>query len=64
MDDFELELSEAYSDRMCELCELHILGCSRNTIHYQCEGSRCDEAIEYLKEDLGFNEDETMFPIF
>lgn len=64
MDDFELAISEAHSDRMCELCEFHILGCSRNTIHYQCEGSHCDEAIEYLKEDLGIDEDEKLFPIF
>ena len=64
MDDFELELSEIHSERMCELCELHVLGCSRNTIHYQCEGSRCDEAIEYLKEDLGLDEYEKLFPIY
>lgn len=41
-----------HQDRMCELCELYILGCSHNTIHYQCEGSRCDVAVDYIMEEL------------
>jgi len=65
MTDEDLELAEEHQERMCELCELHILGCSRNTIHFQCEGSRCDEAIEYLKDELEEEEnDKKFFPIY
>lgn len=41
-----------HQDRMCQLCELHILGCSHNTSTYQCEGCRCDSAIDYIMEEL------------
>ena len=41
-----------HQDRMCELCELNILGCSHNTSTYQCEGSKCDVAIDYMMEEL------------
>lgn len=52
MNDKELALAEKHQERMCDLCERYILGCSHNTIHFQCEGSRCDQALEYLVEDL------------
>ena len=41
-----------HQDRMCELCELHILGCCHNSSTYQCEGSKCDVAIDYMMEEL------------
>jgi len=64
-DDAKGELAEEHQERMCNLCELHILGCSSNSVNYQCEGSRCDEAIEYLIDDLEDERLETeMFPIY
>lgn len=40
-------------ERMCELCELYVYGCTMNTNQYNlCEGARCDEAMEYLEEEL------------
>lgn len=50
--DEDSELAEEYSERMCGLCETHILGCASMTSHFMCEGRYCDEAIEYLKDDL------------
>ena len=50
----ELEtLTDTQQTRLCELCELYVY-CQRvNTDpHNLCEGSRCDEAIEYLEEEL------------
>lgn len=41
-----------HQDRMCELCERYILGCSHNTITFQCEGSKCDVALDYIMEEL------------
>ena len=39
-------------NRMCELCELYILGCCHNSSTFQCEGSKCDVAIDYIMEEL------------
>ena len=52
MNDKEKALAELHQERMCDLCERHILGCSSNSSTYQCEGSRCDQALDYLIEDL------------
>ena len=41
-----------HQDRMCELCELYILGCSHNTSTFQCEGSKCEVALDYIMEEL------------
>lgn len=38
--------------RMCELCELHILGCSHMSSTYMCEGSKCHVAIDYIMDEL------------
>lgn len=37
---------------MCRLCEVNIIGGSCNTQHYQCEGSHCNQAMEYLIDHL------------
>ena len=54
-------LTDEQQDRMCELCELHIIGGRHNTYHYQCEGSHCDKAFDYLLEDVD-NEDYDALP--
>jgi hypothetical protein len=47
------DLMELHQERMCELCEDCVYGHKVNTgEHNLCEGSRCDEALEYLKEEL------------
>ena len=38
-------------EHICEMCEICILGCKRSTSTFQCEGSRCEEAIEMFLED-------------
>lgn len=38
-------------DEVCNMCEELILGCSRNTWYFQCEGGRCEEAIDMFVED-------------
>jgi len=51
-DDAMQYVIDKHQERMCELCELHILGCSHNTSTYQCEGCRCDSAIDYIMDEL------------
>ncbi len=51
------DLTSAQQKRMCELCELHILGCSSNSLTFLCEGSRCDEAIELLQAEIDDNKE-------
>lgn len=47
------ELMEIHQERMCKLCQDCIFGQTMNTNQYNlCEGSKCDEAIEYLIEKL------------
>lgn len=46
------ELMEEHQERLCELCELYILGCCSNSSTFLCEGAYCDQAVEYLKEEL------------
>lgn len=51
----ELDIDNLTSDqqnRMCELCELRILGCKHSTSTFLCEGSRCEDAFEYLIDDI------------
>jgi len=48
----EIEEKEFDQERMCELCELHILGCSSSTSTFQCEGSNCDDAEEIYIEEV------------
>jgi len=65
MTDEDLALAEKHQERMCQLCELYILGCSHNTIHFQCEGSRCSDALDYLVEELEQERlDEGFFPTY
>jgi len=45
-------LTDDQQERMCELCELNIIECCSNSSTFQCEGCRCDEALEYLIENL------------
>lgn len=48
----EVEEKEFNQERMCELCEIHILGCGHSTSTFQCEGCSCDEAEEYYIEEV------------
>ena len=41
---------------MCDLCEINILGCKSSTSTFQCEGSRCEDAREYINEYIEDNE--------
>lgn len=51
MDD--TELMEIHQERMCELCQDCVFGQRMNTNQYNlCEGSKCDEALDYLKDEL------------
>lgn len=51
MDDSEL--MEIHQERMCELCQDCVFGQRMNTNQYNlCEGSKCDEALDYLKDEL------------
>lgn len=52
MNDEDRLLAEEHQERMCDLCERHILGCKHSTLTFLCEGSRCEDAIEYLKDAL------------
>lgn len=52
MDETDFKLAEEHQERMCDLCERHILGCKSSTSTFLCEGSRCEDAIEYLKDAL------------
>ncbi len=45
-------LTDSQQERMCELCKICIFDGSVNTNQYNlCEGSRCDQAIEYLQDE-------------
>lgn len=44
------ELFDDYGDNICSMCEKYILGCSRMSYHYMCEGSRCEDAIDFFKD--------------
>ena len=47
------DLKELHQERMCDLCSDCFFEGSVNTNQYNlCEGSRCDYAVELLKEEL------------
>lgn len=51
MDD--ADLMEKHQERMCELCEECVYGHKVNTgPHNLCEGSQCETALVYLKDEL------------
>ena len=45
----DLNLFDEYGDKICEMCEVHILGCKRMSYHFMCEGSRCEDAHEMFE---------------
>lgn len=45
-------LNDKQQQRMCELCEDHIIGGSSCSQMFLCEGSFCEEALEYLIDDI------------
>lgn len=50
------ELTDEQQERMCEICQDCIFGYKVNTgYHNLCEGSRCEDALEYFMEE--FNEE-------
>jgi hypothetical protein len=47
------DLTDAQQTRMCDLCKDCLFDGSVNTNQYNlCEGSRCEDAIEYLQDEL------------
>lgn len=46
------DFAEYHQERLCDLCERHILGCKSMTATFQCEGTRCEDAIQYLRDIL------------
>ena len=47
------DLTDEQQERMCDICQDCIFGRTMNTNQYnQCEGSHCDEAWEYYKEEI------------
>ena len=50
-------LTDEQQWRMCKLCETYIIDGSSNSQHFQCEGTLCDRAIEYLIEEIEDDED-------
>ena len=49
----ELEdVTDDQQERMCELCEHHIICGSSNTYHFQCEGRYCEQALDLLIEEM------------
>ena len=44
-------IQERHQEEICKHCEQFILGQSSNSIHFQCEGSRCEQATEMFYED-------------
>lgn len=52
MNEEKRKLAEEHQERMCDLCERKILGCSSMSATFMCEGSRCEDAIELLIEEL------------
>ena len=45
-------ITDEQQERMCELCEELILECCSSSSTFQCEGSQCDRAFEYLVDDM------------
>lgn len=48
----QIRLAEEHQERMCDLCERNILGCKSMTSTFLCEGSRCEDAVVLLQEEL------------
>jgi hypothetical protein len=47
------DLMEMHQERMCDLCSDCFFEGSVNSNQYNlCEGSKCDDAVELLKEEL------------
>lgn len=46
------DITDDHQERMCELCERYILGCKHSTATFLCEGTRCEDAKDYLLEEL------------
>lgn len=46
------DLSDKQQERMCVLCEEHICGSRSDSKGNMCEGRWCDQAIEYLTEEI------------
>lgn len=46
------ELTDEQQERMCVLCEEHICGSRCDSKGNMCEGRWCDQAIDYLNDDL------------
>jgi len=52
------DLMDLHQKRMCEICEDCVFGHKVNTgPHNLCEGSRCDSALDLLKDELSEEKD-------
>jgi len=46
-----MDITKIYDqDEICELCELEILDCKHSTSIFLCEGSRCEDAVDFILE--------------
>lgn len=53
------DLTDEQQDRMCDLCSnCFFEGSANSNQHTLCEGSRCDDAVELLEEELQVEMDE------
>ena len=47
-------MREETQERMCELCEAHIIEGNSVTQHFMCEGRFCEDAFELLQDDKDY----------
>jgi len=47
------DLTDAQQEILCKICSYHLYDCSVNTgPHNLCEGSRCEEAMDYYLDEI------------
>ena len=44
-------IDNADQEEICRMCEEDILGCSRMSVHFMCEGCSCEEANDIIIEN-------------
>lgn len=52
-------LTDAEQTRLCELCEEYVIDGSAISSTFMCEGSFCESALPYLKEELEEKNDDS-----
>ncbi|OED34246.1 hypothetical protein AB832_07770 [Flavobacteriaceae bacterium (ex Bugula neritina AB1)] len=49
---YKQKFCEELQEDICNYCEIHILGQSRMSYHFMCEGCSCEEAHEMYIEEV------------